>query len=160
MQQRRSQSCLADDPGNSCPPNLQPSPRPHETVATRPLTPPTRRRRSPCPLFVSVGRPALPGFGPSFTGASPTPATRNGVRCICASTGPIESADRTIVNDRSDLTMANPSDDARVTEGARRGRFMTTSTAQSLIHVACSCQSCSPEEACRRSVHEPVCHFR
>jgi hypothetical protein len=48
------------------------------------------------------------------------------------------SADRTIANDRSDLTVANPSDDARVTEGGRRSRFMTrTSTAQSFTHVAC-----------------------
>ncbi len=48
------------------------------------------------------------------------------------------SADRTIASDRSDLTVANPSDDARVTVGARPSRFMTrTSTAQSLSHVAC-----------------------
>jgi hypothetical protein len=46
------------------------------------------------------------------------------------------SADRTIASDRSDLTVAIPSDDARVTVGVRPSRFMTRTSIESRNRVA------------------------
>ena len=113
------------------------------------------------PLFVSVGRPALPGFGPSFTGCEPDACHQERRPLdLRRRLGRSMSADRTIANDRSDLTVANPSDDARVTEGARRSRFMIrTSTAQSLSHVAAHANRARQKKRGAGRFDEPVCHF-